>query len=224
MTKKVAFSFLILTHFLVQAQNEDALLWTSASIEGKINSDFNFELNTQFRFADNMSRLTSSFIQGTIDYEVGKLAKIALGYRLSNDLKTVNYAIDQRLFSDIKFKYELLSKLDIDMRMRFQHDFDRLSPLNDYILPQKRTLIRFRYGFDYSWKDCKPSISHELFYNVNDANLSRYRIIAGTSYKISKRHHLKFEYTLQKSLQGVPFQEHIYQIGYTYKLKGKFID
>jgi hypothetical protein len=49
-------------------------------------------------------------------------------------------------------------------------------------------------------------------------------LIAGTSYKISKRHQLKIEYTFQKALQGIPQTEHIYQISYTYKLKGKFID
>lgn len=221
MIKQLFFTFVFIWSSIAFTQNADALLWTSASLEGKINKDFNFELNTQFRFDDNMSRLASSLWQMSVDYELGKLFKIAGGYRLSNNLNKVNYGIKHRLYSDIKFDYELFKNFELELRGRFQYDFDRLSEVNDYVIPQKKMLLRFRYGFEYDFNDWKPSVSNEFFYNFDDAALTAYRLNVGLGYKISKRHQIKLEYTFQSPINEILYLEHIYQIGYVYDLKGK---
>lgn len=204
-------------------QNDDALLWTSTAIKGKINSDFNYEFDLQFRFDENMTNLSSAFLQGTVDYEVGKLVKIAVGYRLSNRDEADNYVLKNRLFTDIDFDYEVVNDLDFEVRLRAQHDYDRLSPLNDFIVPDARTLLRFKYGLQYAYKDWKPSISNEYFYHTTARSIMRYRINFGLGYKLTKRHNLKVGYTFQKNLSAIQTTDHIYKIGYTYDIPGRII-
>ncbi|MFK8045731.1 MAG: DUF2490 domain-containing protein [Crocinitomicaceae bacterium] len=224
MTKFLISILLVLSAYSTICQTEDALLWTSAAVDGKINKDFNFELNTQFRFDDNMSRLSSAFFQSAIDYEIGKLLKLAVGYRFSNKRRNENYSLNNRLFSDLNFDYEIFDDFDLEIRLRAQHDFDRFNSINNYIFPSKRSLIRIRYGLEYSMNDWKPSISHELFFNINERSFSRYRLNLALGYKISKRHSVKIGYTFQQKQADMILNEHIYKFGYSYTVKGKLID
>lgn len=224
MIRKLILLLFIISASNVHAQNEDALFWSSASFEGRISKNFNFEINAQLRFDDNMSQLASSLGQATIDYEWGKFIKISAGYRLSNSRGEYNYTLKHRFYSDLDFDYEIINNLDFEFRFRTQYSFDRLTALNEYILPESRTMFRFKYGFQYKVGDWKPSISNELFLNTQERLLTAYRINIGSSYKISKRHSLKLEYTFQKEIGGTRYIEHIYQIGYSYSLKGKLLD
>jgi len=224
MTKYILSIAVTIFSYLSNAQNDDALLWNSLAIEGKLNKDFNYEINSQFRFDDNMSRLSSAFLQSTLDYEIGKLFKLAVGYRLSNRRDNANYSLRNRLFTDLNFDYELLDDFDIEIRLRAQHDFDRLNAINEYILPSKRSLVRIKYGIEYRINKWKPSVSHEIFFNTNERAYSRYRINLALAYKLSKRHRVKIGYTFQQKQAGNVGNDHIYKIGYSYRMKGKLLD
>lgn len=223
MIKRLTTLFLLSSVFCLYSQNQDALLWTSASIKGKLSKDFNFELNTQLRFSDNMSQIAKSIVEGSVDYELGNRFKITAGYRLSNSREKYNFVLKNRIYSDFDFDYKIIKKLDLEVRLRAQYVFSRLQPLNEYILPDDKTLLRLKYGFQYKIDDWKPSISHELFFDPNEKLLATYRLNCGISYKINKRHALKVEYTFQKDLSNIIYREYIYQLGYTYNLKGKLL-
>ena len=210
--------------FFGWAQSADALLWNSVSIDSKLTKDFNAELDLQFRFDDNMSRLASYFGQLAIDYELTKHLKITPGYRLSNARKFDNYFKKQRLYVDLNYDEKIVKRLNAKFRIRTQHDFNRLRIINENTLPDRRTLVRFRYGLQYKYKDWRPSLSNEWFFNTNSRTFDGYRVNLGLKYKISKRHGLKFEYTFQSELLHPFVNEHIYQISYRYNLKGKLFD
>ncbi len=214
----------MLTSFCVVSQSADALLWTSIAGEAKITKDFNSELDFQFRFDDNFSLLESMLGQFFVEYEADKNLDIGVGYRLSNKRKNDNYFFRNRLFADINYDLKLAKKLDAEFRLRTQHDFDRFNVINDDILPTKRTVLRLRYGLQYKYKKWRPSVSNEWFFNSNSRLFYTYRINVGSSYKLSKRHNIKLEYTFQTQTFTPILNEHIYQIGYKYNIKGKLIN
>lgn len=204
-------------------QYSDALLWTSTSAKARVTKNLNVELDFQFRFNDNISQLSSLFIQPVIKYEIGKNTKIALGYRGSNNRNTYNFETKNRLFLDLGYSQSIIKKLNGCFRVRTQYEFNRLQTFEPYIYPEKETTVRFRYGVKYGFKKWKPSLSNEWFLDPISASFYAYRINIGLGYKISKRHSLKCEYTLQTGISYPTLTKYIYKIAYTYNLKGKLI-
>lgn len=218
----------ILLAILIQsasiAQYSDALLWTSTSAKTRITKDFNAELDFQMRFDNNISQVSSLFIQAIIDYEINKDAKLAFGYRGSNDRNVYNFETLNRLFLDLSYNPSITKDLNAVFRIRTQYEFNRLQIVEHYIYPEKETTIRFRYGFKYDLKKWKPGITNEWFLDPVSASFYAYRVNIGLSYKVSKRHALKCEYTFQTGTESPTLTKHIYKIAYRYSLKGKLIN
>lgn len=224
MTKLFIISTAILVQFFSVGQYSDALLWTSTSIKSRITKDLNAELDFQMRFKDNVSEISSLFIQTIIDYELGKNAELAVGYRGSYNQGDYNFETLNRVFIDLNYDQSVLKKLDVTLRLRSQHEFNRLRNIGQFIEPEKETAFRIRYGIKYNLKKWKPSIFNEWFFNPALASFYAYRLNFGLGYKISKRHSIKGGYTIQNGTDSPSITKHIYKIGYSYNLKGRLIN
>ena len=68
--KKILACFIVLANFGVQAQESDFRTWNALNINHKINKDFNFQSDIQYRSYEDLDQLQQLLIRGGIGYNL----------------------------------------------------------------------------------------------------------------------------------------------------------
>ncbi|WP_075602446.1 DUF2490 domain-containing protein [Saccharicrinis aurantiacus] len=148
---------------------QDLEMWTSVAVQKKVfNNKLSLNLNQQFRFDENSSRLYEYFTRIKADYEIFNNLYLGAGYRF---IKTGNsdkgFSTEYRFNTDITYKQKI-DRIRLSYRLRYQN---RTNAKNKDLSNKK---YRFRLKLDYNIKNWKydPFFASEIFYAKKDYNES----------------------------------------------------
>jgi hypothetical protein len=202
--KKAILSALLLSLMIVQfsvAQEQDAGLWLTASIEKKISKDFKATLSQEFRFKENYSQLGTYFTDIGLQYKISKSLNASFNYRFIEKLqKDLTYDTRSRFYLDVAYRYKA-DKWNFILRTRFQDQIESFSTDEDYSQPQ--FYWRNKLTIKYSLKDFTPYATAEVFYPLNNPKgniIDEFRLSAGSDYEINKKNSVGGYFLIDKEI------------------------
>ncbi|MFT5336873.1 MAG: putative porin [Luteibaculaceae bacterium] len=231
-TIKIALGVLLALVFFVpesQAQEEgnyytvrDLESWMGIKVKYKLNKQWGFSLEHQYRLKDNARVLDQKFTEFGIKRKIGKQFSLAVAgrYLRSNDTegKTQGMESHFRWNTDLGHTFEI-HRFTIGSRIRYQ----RKQELQSEDLAEKS--IRLKAGIGYNIKKWKldPEFSTEIFNEMESLKgLDKIRFTIGTSYKLKKFGAISGFYRIEKELVGAyPATTNIFGIKYQYTFKNK---
>lgn len=210
--------------------------WASIAIQKKtFNDKLSLDLNQQFRFDQNSSRLYQYFTRIKADYEVFNNIYLGAGYRFIKDGNTdKGFKTEHRINTDLSYKHKI-DRVKLTYRLRYQN---RTNAKNKDLSTKK---YRFRVKLKYNIKNWKydPFFASEIFYTNKDYNASyidevkdyssvtgfeKVRFQVGTTKKTGKVGAIKIFYMLEYQFAdfgtsyGIPVTTNNIGINYTFKL------
>lgn len=198
-------------------------LWTSASLEVPYKDAWKFGLTSEMRL--NQYQLPSTFFQEvSASYEVSKLLKVSVDYRLVQKANEFdNFPVNHRFNFNVhlKQKFEWGS---IQFRTRYQTGFSANQFASAYS-PEFDNAWRFRPGIEWKFsKKLKPYSNLEWFYNMENKPLgrrfTRTRFALGTEINLKGPHSLDVKYIFGFSTNLPTWKrEHILSLSYAYEWK-----
>jgi Protein of unknown function (DUF2490) len=214
MKKKILIT-LILLPFWLNAQNGTGL-WTGIAIEKKLTQKLSVNLNTQVRFADNISYAKTYFGEIGLSYRILKGLEIAGYYRLIDQRKNENknFKIRQRYYADLSYEKKL-GPIKFDYRLRYQYQFKDNDGVAEFEASYLRNKLEISYPNNTKFT---PSLSADLFTEIG-GKTDQIRPKFGVSYKINKQNSLDF--SVFKNVDLINSNSSGPIIGLTYKLKLK---
>lgn len=217
--KKLAFTLLLCAPLLGYSQATDLGLWAGAGVEKKINKSLSVNLNTQFRFTDNISVLRAYLGEVGVSYKLTKRWEVSgyyryIGRRKKNDAKTgYEYRPYHRFYADIAYDRKIW-KLKFDYRLRYQNQF---KDDNETGLENDSSYLRNKFGLSYPNKSrFTPYVSTDLFYQLG-TGFDQMRNKAGVEIEITKNSKIDLSGFTDYQLQGS--QENRLLLGVAYKVK-----
>jgi len=182
---------ILLLHSGLYAQESDFELWKAIEVKKGWGKDVTFSFEEQVRLNNNVSQFKSAFFDLGARYELGKRARISLGYRYTNRLKSEG----QRLYTDFSFKSrrEFLN-IEPAFRIRYQEDYE--------VGESAERSVRPKISIKTDIKPLRLSVSFaaELFYQLlTEGNqFDRYRFNFGLSYPLSNQSSVTLAYLFQE--------------------------
>ena len=230
MNKYLLFKFFMLIGLIAYNQQKDAEVWTGLSLEAKPSKSLNLGIDLQSRFNENARQHKTNFFQFNLGYEVLPDLVMSFGYRLANKNRQSYYETINRIALDLNYALKIKPlRLRLKVRARYQHAFDRLMAVNEYILPRSETILRLKFNSTFkpkAYKSIRLFLGGELFYdpyeNDVDLDIEAYRLFTGVQYKISKKHRVRFRYIFESSTGDILNHAHVYELTYRYRIKPKF--
>jgi Protein of unknown function (DUF2490) len=164
-------SFLCVVSLISNAQNNDFGVWTTLSIDKKINNKFGANLTEEFRFFQNAQRLNLTYTNLGVNYKINKSIKIAFVYRFIQKYRDENYfSWRHRIYFDAQLKQKYYPFTFV-YRARIQ------SQIRDYYTSEEGKIPEryWRNKFDVRYELGKrflPYVAAEFRYQFkNDRNL-----------------------------------------------------
>lgn len=213
----VSFLFIIIAFIQVNAQVNDACLWSSLNIEKKITPVLSANLNQEFRFNENVSELGVFFTDIGLNYKINKFIRVSGNVRFINNKQLDDsYCKRYRYYFDLSFRQKY-KPVVISFRTRFQSQYKintEDNATNPIYYNRNKLTIKFDLDKKYS-----PYVSSELFLPLNKQNdfimLDNIRYAAGIEYKFNRIHSLDLFYMIDKEVNQVnPLTNYIVGIGY----------
>ena len=151
------------------------------------------------------------------------------------------WSLRHRFKADVTFDKKFFKWLKVSLRERYQYTFrpeqevprmkyrfapgdpdSKTSKSDPDVKHEKRThKLRSRLELEYDKKKCDwgPFVSFEFYNDLqNKLKWDEYKVMAGSSYKISKRHKVKFAYLYNVEKEEQPFEaRHVLVLGYDFK-------
>lgn len=127
MKKKLA-SFIALVNFGVQAQESNFRTWNALNINQKINKDFNFQSDIQYRSYEDLDQLQQLLIRGGIGYNLTESNNTVLaGYayiqnRTPTSTDDYAHSHEHRLYQQFNTKHAL-QRFNFTHRLRIEERF-----------------------------------------------------------------------------------------------------
>lgn len=209
MRRKILVLLSSLLSVVAVAQQTDLGMWNGIAIEKELSKKFEFQMEEEIRFADNITRINSLLTELGLTYKANKYYRIGLSYRFTYRPK--NGAIDNRITLSNEARYKL-EDFTFTYRLNVQKDFSTKEPI-EY-------KIRNRLGIDYKInKHWEVGIAGELFYSFyyNRNVLDRYRLKWGVDHRFNKHHSLGFTLIFQEEFNVAnPDREVILATKYKY--------
>lgn len=200
-----------------QTQN-DAILWTTLSLEKKFTKRLSLNLINQTAINQNVTELGSSFIDLGLQYKINSYFIIGGNYRFIK-LRNLDNEYDnlQRFYLDL-IGSKGFGNFYLQFRSRFQNQLYGLNIFDTY-KPNKyfvRNKLSIRYSID-SRNSFNTSI--EQFYRLNKVFKTQFiRTSIGYSYKLNLHHRIDLAFTQQFGFNiKNPKMLFIYCIGYGYR-------
>jgi len=197
-------------------------LWTKASAEGDVVSDLSWSASLNTRFGNR--GVNTFFPQVGLEYKVQKWFRPSVEYRFILDQdKYTNFSAMHRINFNANFKAELIDRININTRLRYQYAFNRGSVEN--FNPDFDQAIRLKVAAKYKIKGnpVTPLATYELFYDpsfsATGPSLSKMRVAVGASIKVAKGQRVSAKYQLDKRFMS--FDEnlrHVLAFSYSYSL------
>jgi hypothetical protein len=197
---KLVILFLIFHPTFNYSQENDFGLWTSVTIEKKINYLVDISLSQEFRFNNNIQHIDKFFTDAGINFRINKFINAGLYYRFINEYSfKKGYIKYTRIYGDFTEKFKI-SRLTISPRIRMQsNDYQIANAEGNY----NGIINRDKISFKYNIKNCQisPYISYEIFYIIYrfmPSYLSKTRFSFGGEYKLRKNHYITLYYLIQQ--------------------------
>ena len=126
---KKAFLIIIFLYAGISVSQEikvirDFGVWSGASFEKEVVSDYYLKLETQLRTFHNASKLDDYILHAQLKYSINNKFDIAGGVRYILDIKRVNKTEHNIRYNiDLDYKKKLTKKLRVRYRLRYQQEF-----------------------------------------------------------------------------------------------------
>ncbi len=214
----------------VFVETRDLELWSSAKAKYKTENKWEFGLSQHFRFRNDASITDQYFTELELKYEGWDNWRIGGGYRFirDNDLngEIKGFENHGRIHLNLSYKHEV-NRWDLAYRFRYQskNEFSISKEEGDF--PNRN--LRFKAAAGYNIKKWKldPKFSAEIFrhYEHGEQNgFNKFRLTAGTEYRIKKVGELQFFYRMEKELNSsYPKTTNILGFAFTYTFKKREI-
>lgn len=181
---------ILLLSFSLYSKTESEL-WESISIDLDLTKRFNLALGGELRFDDDFKSLESKIAEIGLRYKLSKLLRFRINFRYTNRGREREHRIDSDILFNISIKPFLLKS-----RFRIQNEF----------FNNGGSLVEFRKRVRLYYKNpgrLSPFIGGEIFLALSTEDYDkqdRFRLTAGTDWKIKKRVVLTAFYHFQKDL------------------------
>ena len=199
--KKILVCFIVLANFGVQAQESNFRTWNVLNINQKINQDFNFQSDIQYRSYEDLDQLQQLLIRGGIGYNLTENNNTILaGYayiqnRTPTAIDDYAHSHEHRLYQQFNTKHAL-------QRFNFAHRFR----VEERFL-ENNTQFRFRYQLTATVPLNNAKLIENTWYlkaydeiflqAVKDKTFDRNRLGLSFGYVISPTFSLEAGYMLQ---------------------------
>lgn len=210
----------------INAQYQDANLWTSATLNADLTKKFAVSYSMELRVYKNITSVDSYINELGFTYQPVKNLTAGLDYRYSRKNQEGYYEGVHRFGADLSYEQKLSDLgLRLKARVRYQLPFNYLGVINDAIYPDNRNVMRFKLSAKYTpanLKKIQPYTSYEFYKAISPKNIynsiDSYRLTFGVSFDLPKRHAVDLYYMLEKEYKSIPQLNHIYGIQYSYEL------
>lgn len=187
-------------------------LWTGLTLRMKPIKRLTTEVEHQFRFANGIDALSTTFTEIGIGYDITDHIGIQAAYR--NTHKTGSIRVDndkQRLSAEAFYKIGS-DKTNFVFTHRLRYQVARETSNRENI--DRDDFIRNRFSLDYNLtKKVQPYTSTEIFYKLNENNEIRALwLTLGLKSTISKHIGLNTFYRIEKE-QNIKYPQTNYMVG-----------
>jgi hypothetical protein len=205
----------------LNAQVNDAGLWTSVKLETKVVKDLTASIIQEFRFYENITELGAYYTEAGLEYKINKHFQIEANYRFTQKRKVENYySIRHRFGIDLKYSKKI-KPFELKYRIRFQNQYADIGRSEDGGVPEYYLRNKLSLQWDLK-KAYTPYVSVELFSPLNYPRMYAFdniRSMAGIEYAFTKHHKIDVYYMIHKEVNvSLPFTYYVFGIGYIYKL------
>jgi hypothetical protein len=204
-----------------QAQVNDAGLWTSLSLEKRLNKKFSVELNQEVRLFENLSEVGSFYTEIGASYRLSKIFEASAGYRFINKRRLDDsYSIRHRFLVNLNARKKW-GQVSSALRVRYQSQYRDVNSSEDGRIPENylRTKLTFKYDLN---KRYQPVLSGETFFHLNHEEgvlMDGYRIGAALEYDLSKRSDVELGYLIDREVQrNNPWTNYVITLSWNYRL------
>jgi hypothetical protein len=205
----------------LNAQVNDAGLWTSVKLETKVVKDLTASIIQEFRFYENITELGAYYTEAGLEYKINKHFQIEANYRFTQKRKVENYySIRHRFGIDLKYSKKI-KPFELKYRIRFQNQYADIGRSEDGGVPEYYLRNKLSLQWDLK-KAYTPYVSVELFSPLNYPRMYAFdniRSMAGIEYAFTKHHKIDVYYMIHKDVNvSEPVTYYVIGIGYSYKL------
>jgi len=199
----------------------DAGLWSSFLLEKDLPNKYTTGIEVNSRFNENISELSTLFLEPFISKEWSKPFSTTLSYRAIARRGGEN-EFDGRDRFNLDFKYkQKVKEVGIQYRLRVQRAVGILD-LEGAIDDDFGFRHRLKFDYDVS-KKWEVGLSGETFYALQRGTELLHtdvRLKLSADYKIKKRQYLGIGYMVQQEFNRAnPLREFIMTVGYTLMIK-----
>ncbi len=211
------------------AQNDtDTALWTSVELGYEPNKQWEFGLEEQLRFKDNIGAVDEYFTELKAEYKLRNGFALGAGVRYirENDNRgnIQGYENHFRFQLDASYKHKW-KEFSFKHRLRYQNRNELGISAEEGDFARQRLRLKTAIGYNISnWK-LDPKFSAEIFNGFAkgvQSEFNQYRLTLETSYKFKNAGRLRFFYRYEDEFnENNPLAVHIFGMGYKYTLKKK---
>jgi len=205
--------------FTVNAQQKDAGLWTSVTVEHQVTRKMSVSVSEQLRMYQNISDINQFFTDLGAQYELSESFRVSLNYRLSSTNEQTYFKTRHRFYVDLSYRYKL-KPLVLGLRQRVQRQVEALKSSENGDVPEWYSRTKFSVKLDLD-KKYAPYLSSEIYYVIDNLNeednvFDKIRYEAGLDYKFNRRNSLNIFYLIQSDILEKKTVDYIAGLGYTY--------
>jgi hypothetical protein len=199
----------------------DMGIWTGIGIEHDFRESYELSFNQEVRLYDNSTKVDEILSEIGLRYEIDKNFRIGADLRYMHNRRNDNsFSNDLRYNLDLRFKAEIIDRLRIRYRLRYQQLFGNFFTLDRDNTYRTETNFRNKLQFDYSFKYHQIYIASDLFreYEFNTVpSFKKLRICIGDKIDY-KNGEINLTFAYERDLRKVhPLHFFFIKLGYKFK-------
>jgi len=202
------------------SQKNDFGIYYGIGGEIKLVRKLEMDIYTNVRTLDNASKIRQAFLEADLMYKLNKYLSAGAGYRLSAFYEDdESYHPRHRWYSDVKGKFKT-GDFDFSARIRFQQSFKTYFENENDKDPYEELRFRLKALYNIPSFPVNPYLAAEFFMPVPRNPIKTFdtrRYMAGTEYKISKKHSIELEYMYQHDFLPKEKSRNVLSINYWFK-------
>ena len=202
------------------AQENDAGLWTSVTIEKEVVKDLDLIVTEEVRFNENITEAGAILTDAGLEYKIWKGFRAGLFYRYTCRRRIDDsYSRLHRVYSDLAYKQKI-RRFELGYRARFQVQYKDFSTSETGHVPE--WYFRQKLSVSYNTKSrFDPYLGCELWYWIDPvwSRFDNLRLTAGVNVRITKIHSVDLGYLVNKEFNVVdPLTSWVVFAGYKVRL------
>lgn len=218
MSSRILAFFFCICSLTTAAQQNDAGLWASASVEMKLKKRLSAVFTEEIRLNENLSQMGTLLTDLSVDYRFAKRWNVGLSYRFSKKKRTDTYFnTRQRYYTDLSFRIKL-KHFSFTPRLRYQIQYSNINSSENGRIPEKHLRAKLTAKYN-SGSRLTPFISVECYYRISNKEdfTDKVRYATGFNYEITAFHDIELFYLINKEVQvNDPLTQYNFGVGYKY--------